>query len=124
MKMNVLGSNSKGNCYILETDTDKLIIDAGISIKDVQIALDFDFKNVAGTLVTHEHGDHSKAIKDLIKIGVDIYTSKGTAEALKIQSHRVHYIKSLEQFEIGNFIVLPFKTEHDCTEPLRIFNTI
>lgn len=55
MKINVLGSSSKGNCYILEVENDKLLIDAGVGIRDVQVALNFNFKDVVGTLVTHEH---------------------------------------------------------------------
>lgn len=50
--------------------------------------------------------------------------SKGTAEALKLDSHRIKHIKSLEQFEIGNFSILPFMIEHDAAEPLRFFNTV
>jgi phosphoribosyl 1,2-cyclic phosphodiesterase len=55
MIVKVLGSSSKGNCYIVETATDKLIVDAGIPYKEIQKGLNFNFKGVVGTLVTHEH---------------------------------------------------------------------
>jgi len=118
MKLQVLESSSAGNCYILETKTDKLIIDAGISYKEVQKGLNFNFKGVVGTLVTHEHQDHCKAVKDLIKNSINVYMSKGTAKALKLESHRIKHVSSLKQFDIGDFTILPFETEHDCAEPL------
>lgn len=118
MKLQVLGSSSKGNCYILETETDKLILDAGISYKEVLKGLNFNLNGVVGTLVTHEHLDHCKAVKDLIKNSINIYLSKGTAEALKMESHRIKHVASLKQFELGDFTILPFETEHDCNEPL------
>ena len=39
MKLNVLGSDSNGNCYILQTDTEALIIEAGVRMPDVKKAL-------------------------------------------------------------------------------------
>jgi len=64
------------------------------------------------------HGDHSKAAKDLMKAGVEVYTSRGTAEALGLESHRLNIIQAKEQFRLGDWTVLPFDTEHDAAEPL------
>lgn len=120
MRLKVLGSSSKGNCYLLETPTGTLILDAGIRFKDIQVALDFDFSSVRGCLVTHEHQDHSKGIKDLMRAGIDVYMSKGTSEALSITNHRA-WIVQLSwpgyQFYLGDFTILSFKTEHDAAEP-------
>ena len=62
--------------------------------------------------------DHSKAIKDMMKAGIDCYISAGTAEALGISGHRVHIIKAKQQFRIGTWTILPFETQHDAAEPL------
>jgi len=64
------------------------------------------------------HGDHSKAAKDLMKAGVEVYTSRGTAEALGLDSHRLNIIRAREQFRLGAWTVLPFEAEHDAAEPL------
>ena len=55
MRLICLGSSSAGNCYLLETDTETLVLDCGIGFKDIKIGLDFDFGRVSGVLVTHSH---------------------------------------------------------------------
>ena len=62
--------------------------------------------------------DHSKAVKDIMRAGIDCYMSRGTAEALGISGHRLHIIKAKQQFRIGTWTILPFETQHDATEPL------
>ena len=62
--------------------------------------------------------DHSKAVKDIMRAGIDCYISAGTAEALGISGHRLHIIKAKQQFRIGTWKILPFETQHDAQEPL------
>lgn len=119
MKLKVLGSSSSGNCYLIESKTEILIIEAGISFKKIQEGLNFNIDKVAGCLVSHEHKDHSKAIEQLKTSGIDIYTSKGTIKATDAEiSHRIKVIKSKERFKVGEFTVLPFDAQHDAKEPL------
>ncbi|MBY0117891.1 MBL fold metallo-hydrolase [Paenibacillus xylanexedens] len=113
-----LGSSSAGNAYRITDGHTSLLLDAGLRYKDIQRGLAFQVSSLSGCLVTHEHGDHSVAIKDLIKAGVDIYTSSGTADALGIDSHRVRRISALEPFTIGTWSILPFDVQHDVAEPL------
>ncbi|WP_407310582.1 MBL fold metallo-hydrolase [Desulfosporosinus sp. SB140] len=117
MNLRVLGSSSEGNCYLLQTDTDTLILDCGVKFKGVRIALDFDLRRIKGCLITHEHHDHSKGVIPALKLGVDVFMSKGTSEAIGVEHHRLNIIKAGEQFVVGDFIVLPFPTEHDASEP-------
>ncbi len=125
MKLKVLGSSSSGNCYLIEaSEEDRLILDAGINFKEVQKELRFDFKGIQGVLITHEHMDHLKYAPNFALNGINVYSSAGTFEKLELKGHRFKIIKALQQFEIGNFIILPFDTQHDAAEPLRIFNTI
>jgi len=116
MKLTVLGSSSKGNCYVLSTPTGSLLIEAGIPIGDIKKGLDFDLSKVLACLVTHEHKDHSKAVLDVMKSGIDCYLSKGTIEALKIPNgSRYRAIEATLglQINFGDFTVLSFETEHD-----------
>jgi phosphoribosyl 1,2-cyclic phosphodiesterase len=62
--------------------------------------------------------DHSKAVKDIMRAGIDCYMSAGTAEALGISGHRLHIIKAKQQFKIGSWTILPFETQHDARDPL------
>lgn len=73
MKLKCLASGSSGNCYLLLSDTETLILDCGISIIEIKKALDFDLSKVVGVCVTHGHLDHSKAVKDFEKMGIPVY---------------------------------------------------
>ena len=119
IRLTVLGSSSSGNCYLIETeDSEKLILDAGVNFKIVQKELKFNFNGINGILITHEHMDHLKYATNFANYGINIYASKGTVETQNLKGHRFKVIKALKQFEIGNFIILPFDTEHDAVEPL------
>lgn len=122
MKIEVIASGSAGNCYKVSNEDTTLLIECGIPYKKIQEALNFKTMDIDGVLVSHEHGDHSKACKDLIKAGVNLYMTKGTKEALKLDSHRVKGFKnfgdSYFDVDIGSFIIKPFKTIHDAKEPV------
>ena len=62
MKLRVLGSGSSGNCYVLENETEALIIEAGIPFMEVKKILNFNVRKIAGVVVSHSHGDHAKYI--------------------------------------------------------------
>lgn len=118
MKFKTIVSGSKGNCYLLETEDGSLLIEAGIPIKKIKRALGFDFSNIQGCLVTHEHGDHAKAINDIAKLGIDVYASEGTFKALDCTGHRFIPMAPRKAQTIGEFEVLAFDTEHDAVEPI------
>ena len=113
-----LASGSKGNCYHITDGAAPLLLEAGISFKELQRGLDFQTSDLCGCLVTHEHADHSKAVKGLIRAGVDCYMSEGTRAALAAEGHRVKVICAREQIKVCTWDVLPFDTQHDAAEPL------
>lgn len=118
MEITVIASGSTGNCYHVTDGYTELLIEAGVPIKQIQIALRFRLSRIAGTLISHSHGDHSKAVNDLIIKGIDIYTSQGTFDDLgEKESHRTHVLKNLTKTIIGTFEVMPFDVKHDTTEP-------
>ena len=108
-----LASSSRGNCYHITDGVTPLLLDAGISIKRIRQGVGFGLSSVIGCLVTHLHGDHLKAVPDLLKAGIDCYMSEGTAQGVD-PHHRLHIIEPLKQFKLGEWIVLPFPAEHDC----------
>ena len=55
MKLKVLGSGSSGNCYLLSTENETLILDCGLPIKEIKKGLNFDLGGIKGVLVTHAH---------------------------------------------------------------------
>lgn len=72
-----------------------------------------------GCLVSHEHRDHARGIQGVAKSGINVYTTAGTLKALKIDTYSGNYnlIKYGKPYDIGSFIVYPFRTHHDAIEP-------
>lgn len=123
MEVKVLASGSSGNAYRISDGETALLLDAGIPLKAIQAGLDFRVRDIKGCFVTHAHKDHSKAAKDLARLGVDIYTSKGTADACGLTGHRIKVVRALEELVVGTFRVLPFDVQHDAPEPLGFLCT-
>lgn len=123
MDIKVLASGSSGNAYRISDGKTSLLLDAGIPLKAIQVGLNFKVSQIQGCFVTHSHQDHSKAAKDLMRLGVDIYTSQGTIDACGLTGHRTHQIKALEEIQVGTFKVLPFDVQHDAPEPLGFLFT-
>lgn len=73
MELKILNSGSSGNCYILESDTEALVIEAGISIYEVKKALDFNIRKIVGVLVSHWHLDHAKYVAEYEKAGIPVF---------------------------------------------------
>ncbi|AST93034.1 MBL fold metallo-hydrolase [Sutcliffiella cohnii] len=118
IEITALASSSKGNCYRVTDGHTPLLLECGINYREIQKGFDFNMSEVAGCLITHEHGDHCKSIKEVLKAGIDIYTSSGTVDTLGISHHRIKRVKAMEQFQIGTWSILPFDVQHDVSEPL------
>lgn len=122
MKLKVLGSNSAGNCYLLENDKEILIIEAGLRWDAIQKGLKFNLTKVSGCLISHEHLDHCKGVKTVVSKGINVYatpgTHKGINSALKFKRHhRQIDITIGKQFYVGSFRVIACEVKHDAYEP-------
>lgn len=118
MNFKSFASGSKGNLYTLDDGQSKILIECGLPFKDIKKHLEFTLSGISFCLLTHCHNDHSKSAKDLIKAGVDVYTSQGTIDALGLTGHRVHPIKAGKQFKVGKWLIMPLEAQHDTPEPL------
>lgn len=121
MKLTVIGTGSKGNCYILQNDTEALIIECGVNVKGIKEALNFNIRKVAGCILTHEHVDHACSLSEIDKLGINTYSSHGTFEKLGIKSHRHKVLVPLREQQIGGFKILPFDIKHDAAQPFGYF---
>ncbi|WP_390173826.1 MBL fold metallo-hydrolase, partial [Staphylococcus pseudintermedius] len=95
-----------------------MLLEAGIKFHSVQKHLKFKTRDIAGCLITHEHGDHAKYIKQFTDAGIECYATLGTLKALNVTSHRLNVIKSRKIFRVGSWQILPFEIEHDVAEPV------
>lgn len=120
MKFTTIASSSKGNAYLAEAEgIPPLLIEAGIPAKQLREKLPVGLSTLAGCLISHEHTDHSRAVKSLLKAGVDCYMSSGTAVALDIlDNHRVLCLLAGTIEPVNGWKVLPFALNHDAAGPL------
>lgn len=95
-----MGSGSSGNCYLLSTKKQTLILDCGISIKEIKKGLDFDVSRVVGVLVDHAHNDHSKALLDVERMGIPVFAPYRNP-------------KKQNKVRLGEFEVLAFDLPHN-----------
>lgn len=118
MKLEVLASGSDGNCYLLHTSCGVIIIEAGIPWNDVLKALHFDVTSVLCCLISHEHGDHAKYIKEYVQNMSMIIMTHGTKKALNFKSPCVSTWEYNHLWEIG---ISMFSTQHDAEEPCGFY---
>lgn len=118
MNIKVLNSGSSGNGYIIQNETEALIIECGVQYKEAVNALNGNVSKVCGCLVTHSHGDHAKYISKYAK-PFNIFATEGTFEECKIKPNTFHYkvIELFKEFKVGNFVVKAFDTVHDTNAP-------
>lgn len=113
MNLHVIASGSKANCYVMETETEALILECGVPFAQVMKTLQYKNK-VKGVLLTHEHGDHAKHAQEYANRSI-LHGTKGTLEALSISTAKT--LKYGTTYRIGGFKVLPFATKHDAVQP-------
>jgi len=132
MILTSLASGSSGNCTLLSTEKENILIDCGISLKKTEQELKSigkDISKLDGILLTHEHIDHVKGLKRLLSAyGIPVYCSRGTWDSLysvtKDDYFRYagadyfHSVCPDVDFYIGDILIHPFHIYHDTPGPL------
>lgn len=116
MKFESLASSSHGNAYIVSDSDTRILLECGVSHKQLQKLAGFSLSDIKACLVSHEHKDHAKCVDELLRRGMEVYMSYGTARALENESATL--IENMEQFNVGSLDIVPFTTFHDAAEPL------
>ena len=111
-----LASSSHGNCYVVSDGETAILLECGISFRRIKKGLGFDLSAIRACLVSHEHKDHAKSVMDIIKSGVEVFASEGTADALGCDL--ITTVADRAQFQVGSLEIMPFATFHDAAEPL------
>jgi len=114
MLLKILCSSSSGNCYLLESKAEILILECGVPLIKVKKAIDFDLTKIRGVLLSHGHQDHAKYFKQYLDAGIKIYTGEKTIEMLGVKNHNLIPIREKQNYQIGEFLVKAFPLEHDC----------
>ena len=130
LRITILGSGSSGNCTLLETDTTRLLVDAGLGKKETLrrlAAVGRDVDRLDGIVISHEHTDHIGSLAQVLgQWRTTVYLNEVThSEVLRIlpeTSHkrlnRVEHIRAGQRFVVGDIEVSPFSIPHDAVDPL------
>jgi phosphoribosyl 1,2-cyclic phosphodiesterase len=136
MKFTVLGSGSTGNALLICTENTKILVDAGLSAKEIlrRLALvGVDFCELDAILITHEHSDHASGLRVLLNtVKCPVFMSGETLQAyLREKSNknnnepqkradaiknRIVEIESSRDFRIGEIDFEPFSVPHDAAD--------
>lgn len=109
-----IASSSAGNAYLASDSEETLAIECGLPWRKLQRALNFQVTSLSGVLVSHQHGDHARAVAEVMRAGVNIYSQAATLDALGATGHRAHPIAPRQTTQVGAFRVTPFELVHDC----------
>jgi phosphoribosyl 1,2-cyclic phosphodiesterase len=130
--VSMLASGSRGNCAFVASARTKILVDAGISCREIfkrLRSLGEDPKSLAAILITHEHSDHVYGLATLSKkLRIPIFITAAThaawSRALRNQNGERPQLEKLEKFEsghrfqIGDIEVKPFTIPHDAVDPV------
>ena len=119
----VLASGSSGNSVYVASNTTRILIDAGLSAKQVAVRLEqigIVPESINGICVSHEHGDHIAGIRVLQKRhGIPVYANAGTLNGLPRSGEiAAKLFQTGSPFEIGDIGIEPFSVPHDAYEPV------
>jgi phosphoribosyl 1,2-cyclic phosphodiesterase len=117
-----LNSGSNGNCYYLGNDAEAVLVDVGISCREVEKRMKYvglNIKKIKAIFISHEHGDHIKGVTTLAnKYNLPVYITAATAKhGPRLISHLSKTFFADEPIAIGNLSVIPFKKYHDGIDP-------
>ena len=118
-----LNSGSNGNCYYIGNSTEAVLIDAGISCREIEKRmkrLGLFIDKIKAVFVSHEHTDHISGVRMFTKkykIPVYITTPTLRHTRLKLEKKLIRPFEAYEPIVIGELSVTPFPKFHDAADP-------
>lgn len=118
-----IASGSNGNCYYIGNSEDALLVDAGISAKQIVERLrmrELDVNKVRAVFITHEHSDHMRGARVLAKkLNLPVYLTSRTYEKSykNMRPQYPRYFSVDEVVTIGGFSIYPVPKLHDASDP-------
>lgn len=118
-----LASGSNGNCYYIGNGDDAILVDAGISRRQVLERMarkKLDPSRIKAIFISHEHADHFRGVRVLAKkLDVPVFMTQKSWEKSwgPNRPHAVRLFVPGESVIVGNFTVHTFLKNHDAAEP-------
>jgi phosphoribosyl 1,2-cyclic phosphodiesterase len=147
VKFTILGSGSSGNCAYIETDSTRVLVDAGFSPRQIRqrlASIGRTPENLSAILITHEHSDHISGLFGLAdKFKIPIYCNRATQDAIVwslkerwnakrdplfdgiektandfVTQLNWHLFATGDSFELNDLSVETFTIPHDAQDPV------
>lgn len=124
VRIAVLGSGSSGNTSIVQCGNTSILIDAGLSAKQINLRLEtlgIQLTDINGIILTHEHSDHTGGLRVLLKNQpIPIYANALTREALenKVPNSQWKVFQNNQDFSLENLTIHSFPVPHDAQDPV------
>jgi phosphoribosyl 1,2-cyclic phosphodiesterase len=122
-----LASGSKGNAIVVSSIHTRILIDVGLTGKELHRRMHLAGMNAAelhGVVVTHEHTDHVRGVGVLSRrYDLPVHLTRGTLENLPQQVGalaRPQLFRDGHTFNIGDLLVTPFAISHDASDPVGL----
>ena len=118
MRICTLASGSSGNSLYIESESARVLVDAGISLRQIGLKLrklGVDVSDIDAVIVTHEHSDHTAALPN---IRVPVHVARTTAH---LWHNKVGFLREFDTdapFTIKDLLITPFSVPHDALDPV------
>ncbi|MGQ0793715.1 MAG: MBL fold metallo-hydrolase [Deltaproteobacteria bacterium] len=118
MRICTLASGSSGNSLYIESKNSKILVDAGISLRQITQRLNplgVSVSDIDAVIVTHEHTDHASCLPH---IGRPVYVAGATIELWKDKVSDLREFSAGTAFWLGDLFISPFSIPHDAADPV------
>ncbi|MBS1488100.1 MAG: MBL fold metallo-hydrolase [Bacteroidetes bacterium] len=117
-----LNSGSNGNCYYIGNNHEAVLVDCGISHREVVRRLkrlNLSIENVKAIFITHEHNDHVAGVAVVSrKHQIPVYISAKTRQHFnfEVDEKLICTFESNEEIKLGNLAITSFPKQHDAVD--------
>lgn len=124
MRFASLGSGSKGNATLIQSDEALVLVDCGFGMRDALSRMErlgVTPTDIDALVMTHEHGDHLRGVKSLAKrLKLPVHLTAGTWIASRLDGlEGIHLVTPEQRFEIKDLAIDPVTVPHDAREPVQ-----
>ncbi|KQM78111.1 MBL fold metallo-hydrolase [Pedobacter sp. Leaf216] len=118
-----INSGSNGNCYYVGNDNKAVLIDVGLTCKEVEKRMDrlgLSIHKIKAIFISHEHSDHIKGLAVFAKkYHLPVYISTATLKSsrLILNENNTHPLNHLQHIQIGGLKISAFSKFHDAADP-------
>ena len=118
-----LNSGSNGNCYYIGNETEAVLVDVGISCREIEKRmkrLGLLMEKIKAVFISHEHSDHIKGLDTLArKYSLPVYITEATRQngRIELEPHLLQVFEAHNEIMVGSLSVTAFPKFHDASDP-------